>query len=297
MIGKRLLLLVNPHGGRRRGKAILEQVLPIFTAAATELDVRVTEQHSHARTIARETDLAQYDGLCLIGGDGTVHEVVSGLIEQDKSASVPIGIIPGGTGNDVTRHLGIKDPIDAARRIVSGRTNPFDVMRIEADGQTDYCITVIGWTGVADVNSKAERLRLLGPPRYAVASLWQLMIPRRRRAKLVLDNQLIEDQFLLVAACNTRFTGSGMQLTPRATSDDGLMDVVIVRNATRWQLLRLFTKTFDGSHVEMPCVESFQVRTLSILSDDCGPLDLDGEVKGTTPVSIQVLPGAVKFYV
>jgi YegS/Rv2252/BmrU family lipid kinase len=294
---KHLLLIVNPRSGKRRGLAVLEQMKPIFVAANVELDVRVTKLSGHVRQIAREFDLAGYDGLCLIGGDGTVHEAVSGLIERGEPASIPLGIIPSGTGNDVAQHLGLDSPLDAARRIVVGQTGLFDVARVEAGGQIDYCVTLVGWAGVADINCKAEQLRVLGPSRYAVAAFWQILFPKRRSAKLVLDGHSFEDDFMLVAACNTIFSGSGMRLAPRAKVDDGKLDVVILRNASRWQMFRLFAKVFDGSHVDMPCVEYYQVRSLSIHSDYHEPLDIDGEIKGTTPVSIEMIPGAVRFFV
>ncbi len=296
MTDKHILLIVNPCSGKRRGMAVLEQVEPVFAAADVELDVHVTEEAGHARRMAKEFDLADYDGLCLVGGDGTVHEAVGGLLERDEADSLPLGIIPCGTGNDVAKQLGIDSPLDAAWRIVAGRTGPFDVARVETGDRIDYCVTLVGWTGVSDINCKAERLRILGPSRYAAAALWQLLFPKRRRAKLVLDDQSIEDDFMLVAACNTIFSGSGMRLAPRAKVDDGKIDVVILRDASRRQLLRMFTKVFDGSHVDMPCVEYYQVRSLSILSADRDPLDLDGEIKGTVPMSLEVIPGGVRFF-
>jgi diacylglycerol kinase (ATP) len=297
MTGKRILLIVNPCSGKRRGLAVLDQVKPVFAAENVELDVRVTEQSGHARQIARDSDMAEYDGLCLIGGDGTVHEAVSGLIERGEPTSIPLGVIPCGTGNDVAQHLGANNPLDSARRIVAGRTGPFDVARVETGGQIDYCVTLVGWTGVADINCKAERLRMLGPPRYAVAALWQILFPKRRRAKLVLDDQCLEDDFALVVACNTIYSGSGMRLAPRAQVDDGKFDVVILRHASRGRMFRLFAKVFDGSHVNMPGVEYYQIHSLRIYSDDPVPLDIDGEIKGAAPVSIEVIPGAVRVFV
>jgi YegS/Rv2252/BmrU family lipid kinase len=297
MTERRFLVIVNPRGGKRRGLAVLEQVKPVFAAAEAKLDVRVTEQSGHARQIARDCDLAGYGGLCLIGGDGTVHEIVSGLIERGDSAAIPLGIIPAGTGNDVARQFGASSPLEAARRIVVGRSSPFDVAKVEAAGQIDYCVTIVGWAGVADVNCTAERLRMIGPTRYAMAAIWQILFAKRRRARLVLDDRTVDGDFLLVAVCNTVFSGSGMRLAPRAKVDDDKLDVVVIRRASRWQMFRLFAKVFDGSHVDMPCVEYFQVRSLSILADDGGPLDLDGEIKGAVPVSIKVLPGAVRIFV
>ena len=296
MATKRTMLIVNPCGGRRHGLAILDQVKPFFAEAGFDLDVRVTQYAGHAREIARTLPLDQYGSLCMIGGDGTVHEVVSGLIERGESAAIPVGVIPGGTGNDVARQLGISNPQEAVRRIIVGRTSPFDVVKVEVGGPIDYCVTIVGWVGVADINCTAERLRMFGPPRYALAALWQILIGQPRRARLVLDDQIIEDNFLLVAACNTIFSGAGMQLAPRAKVDDGKIDVVILRRASRWRMLRLFTRVFDGSHVDMSCIEYYQVHSLSIFADDGRPLDLDGEIKGTTPVTIQAIPGAVRIF-
>lgn len=296
MTARRFLLLVNPASGTRRGPVVLEQVKPLFAAADTDLDIRLTEQAGHARWLAQTLDLTGYHGIGLIGGDGTVHEVVSGLLERDQPVTLPSGLIPAGTGNDVAKQLDISSPLVAAQRMIAGRTSPFDIAKVEANGLAHYCVTIIGWVGVADINCTAERLRLLGPPRYAVAALWEILFAKRRRARLVLDDWTIDDEFVLVVACNTIFSGSGMRLAPRAKVDDGKIDVVLIRRATRWQMFRLFAKVFDGTHVEMPCVEYHQVSSLSILSDDDSPLDLDGEIQGTTPVSIQIIPSAIHMF-
>jgi diacylglycerol kinase family enzyme len=189
MTAKRLTVVVNPCGGTRRGLSILDQVKPVFSQARLELDVCVTKHAGHAREIARTLSRQRESSLCVIGGDGTIHEVVSGLMERGEPVSVPLGIIPGGTGNDVAKQLGIATAMEAAQRIVAGRTCPLDVMRVDAEGRTDYCVTIVGWAGVGDINARAERLRRLGPPRYAFAALWQILFPKRHRARVVLDGR------------------------------------------------------------------------------------------------------------
>jgi len=119
---------------------------------------------------------------------------------------------------------------------------------------------------------------------------------RRRRAKLVLDDKILEDEFLLVAACNTKFTGKGMQLAPKAEIDDGLLDVVLVRRASRLQMMKLFSRVFDGSHVALSCVEYHQVRSIRIEPENSDTLNLDGEIAGSTPVSAEVLPAALRIF-
>ena len=297
MTAQRFLLVVNPRGGTRRGRAVLEQIRPVFAAAGAELDVRLTERPGHAEEIARTTELDRFDGLCVIGGDGTVHEVANGLLQRAQPCSIPLGIIPAGTGNTLHQHLhGHDGPQEAARQILAGRTGPLDAVRVALAGQVVFCIDIIGWGGVADINGTAEKLRWLGPPRYAAAALWHILRAQRRRARLVLDGQIQDDDFLFVIACNTKFTGSNMQLAPRAEVDDGLLDVVVVRRASRLQMVKLFARVFDGSHLALPCVEYYQVRSFGLESAGHEPLDLDGEMKGTTPISAEVLPAALRVF-
>ena len=170
------------------------------------------------------------------------------------------------------------------------------MIRVTLSDQVVYCVDVVGWGAVADINVTAERLRFLGPPRYGAAALWQILRAKCRRATLVLDGQAIDDEFLFVMACNPKFTGSGMKLAPHAEIGDGKIDVVAVRRVTRWQMLKLFSKVFDGSHVALEFVEYHQVRSFAIDSQRHDLLDLDGELKGHTPMSAEVLPSALRLF-
>lgn len=296
MTAKRFVVLVNPRGGARRGNTVLREVQPVFAAAGAELDIRWTERVGHAAHLARTLDLAHCDGLCIIGGDGTIHEVVDGLFERDAAATTPLGLIPGGTGNSVAMHLGCVTPRDAVQRILTGRTQPVDVARVTLSDRTFHCVNIVGWGGVVDINRTAERLRWAGQARYTVAALWHLLLPRRRRARLVLDDQAMDDQFLFVIGCNTQFTGRGMRLAPRADLSDGKIDVVAVRRASFRELVRVFRRVFDGSHVELDCIEYHQVRCFRIESPTHDLLNLDGELKGRSPAAVQVLPGAIRVF-
>ncbi len=297
MNSRRMIAVVNPHGGSRRAPWILETVKPIFAAGGIELDVHRTERAGHARELARTLDLDGCEGLCVFGGDGTIHEVVDGLMQRAKPASVPLGVIPAGSGNTVHQHLECTDPLEAARRIVAGRTAPLDVARATMEQGVVHCVDIIGWGAVADINRTAETLRRLGPTRYALAALWHILRPRPRRATLVLDGQSVEDDFLFVIGCNTKFTGKGMRLAPRAEIGDGKIDVIVLRRATRRQMLRLLARVFDGSHLALGCVEYYQVRSFAIESPGCEVLDLDGEIAGAAPVRVQMLEAALRIFV
>jgi sphingosine kinase len=289
-------MIVNPHGGTKRGLAILDQVKPVLEGAGWKLEVRMSEYAGHAQVIARDFDAACCQRLCVIGGDGTIHEVINGLMQRSRPVSVPLGFIPAGSGNTLHQQLKCVDPLDAARRIIAGKTVSLDAVIVTMGTEVVYCVDIIGWGGVADINRTAEGLRRFGPSRYAIAALWQIVRAHRRWARLVLDDITIEDEFLFVIACNTKFTGKGMKLAPRAEIGDGKIDVVVVRRASRLGLMSLFAKMYDGSHLKLRCVEYHQVRSFRIESNDLNPLDLDGEVKGHSPFCAEMVPAAFQVF-
>jgi diacylglycerol kinase (ATP) len=293
-VAKRFLLIANPASGSPPRAGLREQALAGLQAGG-EVELLVTERAGHAIQIARETDLARYDALCVLGGDGTAHEVVTGLMQRPDPARMPLGLIPGGTGNSVCLHLGVGDVRMALPRILAGHTRPVDVLRVQAGGDTHYCLNLVGWAAGCEITRTAERWRLLGRVRYAAAALWHVLTARPRPARLILDDELHDDEFLLVLACNTRHVGSGMLAAPRADLGDGLLDVVVVRRASRWRLLALLRRVYDGTHIQMPEVEYHQVRSLRIETAGPEPLNLDGEVKGRTPLAAEVLPGAIQM--
>ena len=293
---RRFVILVNPRSGTRRGLNVLETVKPVFDAAGAEMDVRVTTHAGHALELTRTMNLEDHVGVCIVGGDGTIHEAVNGLMQRDNPISTPLGIIPGGTGNSVLQHLDCVAPLEAARRVVAGNVQPLDLMRVSTASEVVYSVNIVGWGGVVDINRTAELLRALGPPRYAVAALSHVLRAKRRRATLILDERTLEGDFLFIIACNTKFTGKGMQLAPRAETSDGKIDVILVRRASRMQILKLFYKAYDGSHLSLPCVEYHQVRSFSITPDRPDLLNIDGELKGATPLSADVMPAALRVF-
>jgi YegS/Rv2252/BmrU family lipid kinase len=296
MSRRAMTVIVNPRGGRRRGGDVLKLIQPALMAADIDLNVLTTTHAGHAFQFAQEMDLRSCDGICIVGGDGTIHEVADGLLQRREPITVPLGIIPAGTGNTVAQHLKCDTPQEAARRIARGEVLPMDVIQVKLGERTVHCIDMVGWGAVSDINMNAERWRMLGRQRYAIAALWQIVRARRRQATLILDGVAHSDDFLFIIACNPKYTGAGMQLAPRAELNDGLMDVVVVRNASRRQMLNLFSKVFDGSHVHLECVEYHQVRSFEIRTEGQDQMNLDGEMKGLSPVAAEVLPSALSVF-
>lgn len=290
---RRCLAIVNPRGGARQGLTALEQMRQALQAAGAALDSLVTEHPTHAGELALETDLSPYDCLCVVGGDGTVHSVVNGLMRRDARPEIPIALAPAGTGNTLHQDLHcstVERTIDA---ILARRTRWMDLVELTSAGRVTYCANIVGWGAISDVNLKAERLRRFGRCRYALAALWQIALAPTRHARLTLDGDVTEGLFQFVIACVTRSTGSGMLLAPRAEIDDGRVDLVVVRDASRRELLQLFRRVYNGSHESLPFVECRQVQRFAVEAD-ASPLNLDGEVAATSPFTARVIPRALQ---
>ena len=283
---KKYYLIVNPAGGTKKGLKILEMVSPIFDKSGVHLDVLQTEYAGHANELANTLNLSGYNGLCAIGGDGTLFEIINGMLKRKDNQNFPLGLITGGTGNAFMHDLNCLDPVEASERIIKGNLRSVDIAKVETPNNLYYSFNIIGWGLVADAGYLAEYFRLLGGLRYDVASILEVLKGKRRISRLILDDEVVDDDFVFVIACNTIHTGKAMRIAPNAKFDDGKIDLIIVRNTSKTELLKLFPKLFTGEHVKSKLVECRQVQKFSIISDENSSLIIDGELIGSTPVHV-----------
>tara|TARA_B100000003_G_scaffold133523_1_gene119743 strand:+ start:416 stop:1303 length:888 start_codon:yes stop_codon:yes gene_type:complete len=294
---KKYYLLVNPKGGHKRGLEIYEKVKHIFSSAGTNITVLHTEYAGHAFDFANTLDFVGYDGLCAIGGDGTMYELINGMLKRDDNHKIPIGLITGGTGNSFMYDVDCLDPIDAAKRIVQHNLRPLDIAKVNANGELFYSFNIIGWGLATDAGKLAEKLRWLGGVRYDVASIIEVLKGKDRIATLTLDEEVIKENFIFIIGCNTIHTGKAMKMAPLAQLNDGKIDLIIVRKTSRINLLKLFPKLFSGDHIKSPLVEYRQVQNFSISLEETNDLTIDGEIIGTTPLNVQMVPKMVNVLV
>lgn len=288
---------MNPQGGKRNCTGVLADVIPRFEAAGIEITIRETEYAGHAREIVQTVDFKDLDGFCAVGGDGTMHEIINGMLSRRDKSTVPLGQIPAGTGNSFLYGFDCHTPEDAVSRILTGTTRPVDVAQVSLGEKTLYAFNIIGWGMVTDVLVQSERLRWLGENRYTIASAIEVLKGRRRPAKLIVDGKESSSRFNFVLACNTQYTGKGMRMAPYADVSDGLIDLVIVRKATRLQMLRLLPKVFDGSHVESPLLEYVKAKQYTLTPEVDEIVNVDGELLEKSPIRVEMIPHAFQVFV
>ncbi|MBF88570.1 MAG: hypothetical protein CMG75_02740 [Candidatus Marinimicrobia bacterium] len=293
----KIIILVNPQGGNKKGPKIVRDVVPILENSNIKFEIIQTEYKGHAEKLSQELDLEEVCGLCQIGGDGTFHELVNGLLSREDGKKVPLGYIPGGTGNSFMYDLECLEPLEAIKRIIKGETKQIDVVEVMMPNEKIFCINIVGWGMVTDINIAAEKLRWMKGQRYNIMTVLHALKLKKRSAQILIDDQEINGKFLFAIACNTKHTGRGMKMAPKSELNDGLIDLILVRNASRIKLLQMFPKIFDGSHIEDPIVEYYQVKSFSIMPSDDEFLNLDGELKGKTPFSAKVIPSAISVFI
>lgn len=284
-------LIVNPRAGRRTPvweKSALGRLLAPLGLAVS---LHETRGPGDARRIAREiAGRARIIGIA--GGDGTVHEVVNGLLPSQT----PVVVIPAGSGNDFASLLSAPgSPRELFRILEAGRGAEIDVLSI--DGR--YCVNSagLGFEGLVNRLSHGGS-RLGGRTRYAAALLRALRTPASYRLRITTPRRDdISGDMLLVSVGNGRRTGGAFYLTPGAFPDDGLIDICAVEAMSRMKMLRILPKSLRGAHVTRPEVRMLRAESVAIESDTGYPMHIDGEYCDGPPgrSDITLLPGALRI--
>lgn len=290
-------LLVGPDAGRGRADGahtIVERVL----ASEGALIVDITGPDAAASAAAAaEAVGAGAERLIVVGGDGLVH---LGLQAVAGTPTV-LGVVPVGTGNDFARAIpSIPTEPAAAARAALGEAGDHDAIRVETGGTTSRwvaSVATIGFSG--DVNGRANRLRFpRGPSRYTVATILELPGLTRRELTIDIDGDVSVSSTALLAVANTAFFGGGMKICPDADPTDGLLDVTVVADVGRLELLRFFRLVFAGRHMDHPKVHGHRGRTVRI-SGTAIELWGDGERIVDRPVddsiTLEAVPGALRL--
>ena len=293
----RILLISNPKSGVKSNKSILYQVINEFENNNIEFTLKLTKHSGHAINIVKNFNFSDYSSVCAVGGDGTLNEVLNGMLTRDDQSKVPIGLIPGGTGNSFMKTMNLLDPFEAILKIISNQPRKVDVMKAKGSDRVYYSLNLVGWGMATDISIVAEKLRILRGQRYNIASVIEIIRNKKRPAKLIVDDIETINDFCFIIACNTKYVGKGMKMAPEAIIDDGLIDLIVVKNNSRSTLLSVFPKLFDGGHVMHPACEYVKCKTFSIKPDQNEPLNIDGEIMGFAPVKVELIENGVDLLV
>jgi len=236
-----------------------------------------------------------------VGGDGTVGEVISGIMEQQE-LKPKLAVIPCGTGNDVAQNAGIFSVADAATALREGQSRAFDLIRVDGqvDGREEHRHAFLfGNAGFSSIPMmKPWMKRLLGATgAYYLATLMQIFAYRAPHMTVrVDDHEYVGPTFMVVAGNAEWAAGGCMRISPGAITNDGDLNVTIIESVSIYKVLtRLFPNIAKGTHINEPEVSYFTGRKIEVHSEPPAVLDLDGELFGTTPATFSIRPLALEI--
>ena len=293
----KIALVLNPRIGAKKSKKLLLIAENRFKEANIQFDLFVTQYHGHAAEIIKNMPLPEYDGIVSVGGDGTNYHVLNGLLKYHLDTELPpLGIIPAGRGNSFAKDLEIHTQEDGFAALSRGKTRAVDVCRFTQGNDLYFFVNLMGLGFVTDVAKTAARFAWAGDLSYVIGVLYRTMMLKFHSLEMELDGHIISQKNCFVEICNSRFTGGDMLMAPGAKIDDGLFDVVVASPLSRTNLISTFPKIFKGTHGDNPAVSFYQGKTAKIRTNPEKALLPDGEIFGTSPTQITILPGRVRYY-
>lgn len=296
---KRSLFIVNPSAGQRSIQNNLDKLIGqlILKQLVNHVDIFYTSKKDDGYYKVLKCDEKNYDFITVVGGDGTINEVVSGMVESHKT--IPLCILAAGTVNDFANYLNLPTEINAVCKLINDfYTVCCDVGKID----NRYFMNVAAGGMFSDVSfsvSKTDKKRL-GPLAYYLNGLANLpsQLNTNIDLKIILDDvNVIEEPAKMFMVTNTNRVGGFENIIPLADIQDGLLDLIIIKKCSVTDLVALSKDYILKKHARSPFISYFQAKKIEIYSKQDVIIDIDGEQGSLLPVTIEVVNEAINILI
>ncbi len=301
--GNEWFVIVNPNAGRRKGEKDWLEIARLLTEAGLEFTCVFTDAPNHAVKLSKRYIEAGFRKILVVGGDGTLNEVINGVFNQRSYApdEIIIAMIPVGTGNDWGRTFGIpagyKEAIDV---IVNNKTFRQDIGKVTYfKNEKSVCRYFINMAGIgfdALVAKKTNRQKQAGkggPLSYLINLFTSLIAHKSTVTKLIIDDKPVDEDIFTMSVAICQYNGGGMMQAPGAIPDDGLFDITVITRVSRMTVIRNVAKLYDGSFVKLKQVKQFRGKVVKVNAHPPLYLETDGESLGHTPMTFEILPRCI----
>ena len=321
---RHLQVIVNPVSGKKQGREIFARVKPLLDKSYLSYSVKETSSSADIQNFASNLDLSQVDGLVIVGGDGTIHDAIAGLMNRpdwENASELPLGIIPAGTGNGLAKSLSelrheAYDPLNAAFSIAKGKQQKLDLIKVKQKNKQYYSFLSLAWGLISDVDIKSEKLKFLGALRFDVYALFLICFLRTYKGKFSFiphpncknlarkgiqkqeEWHVIKDDFIFLWAMNTPWAAHDMNVTPHAALDDGAIDILVMRKGTsRLEIIKALLLCGKGKHLDLPHMEYYKVRSFKLEPQTReGLLVVDGEKVDYDSIEMETVSNLARIY-
>jgi YegS/Rv2252/BmrU family lipid kinase len=303
--GNEWMVIVNPNAGSGKGEKDWRKISLILAAGQISFVHVFTKSQKHAIGLTRDSISDGYRKFIVVGGDGTMNEVVNGIFTQDMcpTADITLALITVGTGNDWGRMFGIPRSYEEAVQIICNRK-----VRLQDAGMVEYFhgtvrerryflnIAGLGFDAVVVKRTNAQKEKgRKGRALYFINLLRCLLLYRHTSTEVEIDGRKLSQDVFTISIGIGRYSGGGMMQTPLAMPDDGLFDMTIVKKIRKGDILLSLKKLYDGSILEHPKIEGFTGKVILIDSDPLIHLEADGESLGHSPIRLEIIPKSINI--
>lgn len=291
---QKTLLIYNPLAGNGQFKNHLDTLINLFQEAGQPLIPYRLNQLEALEPMLRALPVAEYGKILIAGGDGTLHHCIGALL--NVGIDLPVGIYPMGTANDFSQFFNLTGSIEEVTEILLGsETLSCDVGLVNGS----YFINVASLGHLIDISQRVDlQLKnIFGVLAYYMKGLEELPQMKAVPVRIEADEMEIEDDVYFVLIMNGRSAGGFKRIAPDASVCDGLLDICVFRTCPVLDIMPLILQVVAGDHVNSPYVTYFQTRELTIHCEEPVGTDLDGEKGVSLPMTVKLIPGALKVLV
>ena len=306
---KNWLVIVNPNAGARKGQKDWPKISAILGNEGIEFTYKLTSHRGHATELSKEYILKGFKKIIVVGGDGTLNEVVNGIFRQEKypSTDITLGMVMVGTGNDWGKTFGI--PVDyekAVRLIKRGRTFIQDAGRVsyfDGEQHSRHFINMsgIGYDGLVAYKTNVMKEKGKGG---TMAYLYNLLLGlfEYRQPTIAIDidgENVFTGRVFSMSVGICKYNGGGMMQCPKAIPDDGILDITLIKFIHKYKALVHINKLYSGGFENLSFVRLFKGKNISITNKQgmMMRLETDGESLGQAPYHFEVVPGSLKVII
>lgn len=287
----RVLFILNPVSGKGRSVKTIPYIEDFSKKNGLDYKILQTQYPGHGTILAREGVQDSYDTIVAVGGDGTLLEVANGL----AGSSVPLGVVPSGSGNDFSKSLNISDNVEnALALLVKGTPRTIDVGILNQ--KIFLNVASIGFD--AEIVRDIERIRrwIHGKAAYYLSVFVKFLSYRNKMIRFKIDGKEHNTKILLIAIANGKYYGGGMKVNPDGNLCDGLLDIIVIHRVPKYKIPLFFNRFIRGEHLSLPYVETYKCTSIEIESDSNLIINADGEIISSTPAKFEVSRLAMNVY-
>jgi len=298
-------IIVNPNAGRKKGQKDWHIISDLLNRHGISYNKYFTEAKHHAIEIAIDLFKNDYRKIIVVGGDGTMNEVVNGAFLQDSipTTEITLAMITVGTGNDWGRMFNIPMDYDSAIRVIK-EENIFlqDTGVINFCSGTDvnkrYFVNIAGLGFDAVVVRRSNRQKEKGRSSkmlYFWTLLRSLLSYKHTSTSIEIDGRKIKNDTFTISLGIGKYSGGGMIQTPEAIADDGLFELTLVKKMRKGEIIRSLKRLYNGTILDHPKVEGYTGKKIRIDSDPLIHVEADGESLGHSPIEFDILPRSIRI--